>query len=229
MRSVVWGSRAGRWSVPGFKPMDRSVPFTRCSFAGSDIFLVGGGDRTNALLDSVEHSTITSDGSVTPFQPIDTAHLLTPRISHESIVVGQFLYTFGGRSGDTAFLDSVERARIASGTLDAFEPAGSLVRARLGHDVVIAGSSVFVLGGVNGPLAFVPDIERARFSEDGTLGAFAIASGARLLRPRFGFSSIQIGSYLYVLGGADGRLQPLDTIERSPIASDGSLGEFEAY
>jgi hypothetical protein len=123
-------------------------------------------------------------------------------------------------------LRSVERAMInADGTLGAFivDPNEQLMSASDGHAAVVVGSSLYIIGGVNGTPT--SRIERASLQANGLLGAFA-DSGVALEVPRFQPGAVVIGDYLYVIGGANGSGSPLDSVERAQINSDGTLGSF---
>jgi hypothetical protein len=90
----------------------------------------------------------------------------------------------------------------------------------------VIGDQLYVLGGVNGPLAYVDQAERATIASDGSLGAFAAVPGGTFVSPRVEVSLAVVGDYLYGFGGftADG---DSDTVEGAKIAADGSLGPFE--
>lgn len=188
-----------------------------------DRLYVIGGYRDEALA-SVEHADATG-GALGAFAT-DAAALVTARYGHASAVIGHYVYVLGGQA--SGVLASVERAEIrADGTLGPFAALRdrSLTTPRRGHVAVVIGGYLYVLGGAdsNGLLA---SIERAPIAADGTLGAFEAVSG-KLLDPRADFAAMAVGKALYVIGGAGARFS-LGTVERAPIASDGSLGAFAA-
>ena len=191
---------------------------------GSQLYVIGGfGDRP---LDSVEHSTISSGGTLGPFTTIPAATLTTPRQGHAIAVIGNYLYVLGGVGNST--LNSVERATIgADGSLSKFRPMTDIALAtpRHGHTATVIGNYLYIIGGA-GNSGALKDIERATINPDGTLGTFAAAPSTMLGTARSGHTAVMIGTHLYVFGGV-GNAGSLSTVERCPVDDDGSLGSFE--
>ncbi|HEY6035494.1 MAG TPA: hypothetical protein VIV58_14575, partial [Kofleriaceae bacterium] len=75
------------------------------------------------------------------------------------------------------------------------------------------------------------DLSVATVQADGSLGPFSTVSGVTLTSPRIGCSLAVVGDFLYVMGGSDPNNNnvSLTSLERAPIAADGSLGAFQAY
>ena len=180
------------------------LPFRRTTFAiGLQRFLPSydqaGGARQPSML-SIARSGATSE------------------------VVKGYLYVLGG-SANGAPLTSIERAVInADGSLGTFSAVPvALVAPRAGHESVVVGDYLYVLGG-SGSGGALASVERARIAADGTLGAFETVSSTRLTAPRKLASIAMVGAWLYVIGGADTEM--LNTVERASINVDGSLGPF---
>jgi Kelch motif protein len=192
---------------------------------GGFLYVIGG--STASALRSVERARINADGSLGAFGPIPGVTLLVPRGGHTSLKVGNFLYVLGGSAGTGGVLDTVERASInADGSLGPFTTVTSLslVTARYLHTTVVAGNSLYILGGAGASGTALSSIERATINADGTLGAFTAVSDSGLVAPRYGHTSIVVGRYVYVVGGLGNGI--LNSVERASINSDGSLGPF---
>jgi len=209
-------------SVPGMSLVTARQAHT-ATILGSYLYVVGG--FSNGSLSSVERASIAPDGSLGPFTTVVDAALTTARQGHASAVVGNFLYILGGFGGSA--LNTVERAIINSdSSLGPFMvvPNVNLTTARHGHATAIIGGYLYVVGGTgsSGPLQ---DVERATIGADGSLGSFAPVPAARLTSARSGHTTLAIGNYLYALGGlADNN--SLASVERAPLAADGSVGAF---
>ena len=88
---------------------------------------------------------------------------------------------------------------------------------------------LYVLGGEKhdsdgNAYGWTGSVEQAPIAPNGSLGSFASRADVALVTPRAAHASVVIGPWLYVLGGTAG--VPLSSVERAPIASDGSLGRF---
>lgn len=140
---------------------------------------------------------------------------------------GPGLYVVGGFDGQRA-RDDVYRAAINDdGTLEAFEPAGTLPAGRTGAALLVSGSTVVLAGGgVQGAfgMSFSNTVVVGELADDGSLGDFR--AGPALPGVRFHASGAVHGERLYVSGGVtgDGATQAdvfLATLD------DGGLSEWE--
>jgi N-acetylneuraminic acid mutarotase len=182
-----------------------------------------GGTGLGLGPEDIERTTLNPDGSLGPFT-IVAGRTLTGRSSHTAAVVGNYLYVLGGHSFSG---NSVERATInPDGSLGPFAPVSglTLVTARESHTSAVAGNYVYVVGG-NGNSGLLNDVERAPINADGSLGAFATVPDVGLVTARDRHTTAVVGNYLYVLGGRGGGGN-LNSVERAPIKTDGSLGPF---
>lgn len=103
----------------------------------------------------------------------------------------------------------------------------SLTQARTGAIAVRLGRWLYVIGGSVGGTP-VATIERALVHGDGSLGPFQAAG--TLSSSRAFASAAQIGSRLFVVGGASGTpAVPTASIEQAIIAGDGTLGGFSPW
>lgn len=150
--------------------------------------------------------------------------LVTARRGAASVLAGGGLFVIGGADRNVD-LASVERALVnADGSLAPFASSGALVQARHGHTATVIGSHVVVAGGAG--VAAAASVEVADVGGDGKLGAFRTAAVA-LTGERWQHTAVVIGNYLYLIGGTDGQTV-LTSVERAPIALDGTLGAFAA-
>ena len=100
----------------------------------------------------------------------------------------------------------------------------ALVTPRGGHASFVAGNRLYVIGGTSST-ATLSSIEQAIIDGDGSIEAFTTVTGSSLATARTGLTATAIGGYVYVIGGNDGTAA-LASVERAPLASDGTLGAF---
>lgn len=89
--------------------------------------------------------------------------------------------------------------------------------------VAVIGTWLYVVGGGDGIHA-IDSVERALIGDDGSIGPFAVVDGLRLVTPRDSAAVAIIAGSLFIVGGYGE--QPLSSVERAEIQSDGSLGPF---
>ncbi|HEY0482449.1 MAG TPA: hypothetical protein VGD37_33240 [Kofleriaceae bacterium] len=152
------------------------------------------------------------------------ATLVTGRSGATSAVIANYIYVIGG-SDRSGYLGTVERARVNfDGSLGPFVTyARNLVTPRAGHTCIIIGIFVYVIGGASS-LGSLDSVERAMIGPDGSLGQFDIVPGLALHAARRGSASVLLGNSLYLIGGTGNGV--LDSVERSTIEVNGSLGPF---
>jgi N-acetylneuraminic acid mutarotase len=192
---------------------------------GNSVYVIGGIINNTTTSNSVERASIANDGTLETFVPVPGITLTSPRNSHTSAIVGNYLYVLGGFTGSN-LLDSVERASIAAdGSLGPFELATgiSLMTGLVYHRSAVIGNHLYIIGG-SGSSGSLNVVERASIAADGSLGAFAQVPGVALTTPRAQHTAAVAGKYLYVFGGVNG--SRLDSVESAAIAPDGSLGSF---
>ncbi len=152
---------------------------------------------------------------------------VTARFGASAVVGDKYVWVLGGFDG--AGHNVVEQALInADGTLGAFTMTPSLTLDRYYHSSVRIGNWVYVLGGLSQGAA-TAKIERAPIKSDGTLGTF-VDAGTALSTARFSFATAVVGGWLYAMGGVSGvrcsSPTTLASVERAPIAADGTVGAF---
>ena len=183
-----------------------SVAFRRASFA------VG--------VDPMRNYEQAEYGHLTP--------MITPRFGTSAVVGDKYVWVIGGFDSTTGN-NIVEQALInADGTIGGFTATAPLVVGRYHQSAVRIGSWVYVLGGIAAGAAS-NKIERAPINSDGTLGTF-VDAGTTLSTARFSFATAVVGGWLYAMGGVTGVKcsgpTTLASVERAPIAADGTVGAF---
>jgi len=187
------------------------------------VYLIAG-NSVNGLSSDVDVVTAGMDGAVGT--PIKVGQLQFARMGHTSLVVGRYLYVFGGTGGGPQY---VERAMIDNdGRLGAFEVAqGVTVQTpRNGHASVIVGNYVYLIGGSSGTGSDLDSIERAQIDNNGDLGPFEQVAGRQLLAGRTRFSIAVSGTKLFIIGGQRNG-SPIENVERAELRPDASIGDFE--
>src|SRR6185436_8453800 len=102
------------------------------------VYVLGGGDQT--VLPTIERAKIDASTCLGLFAPV-SIKLMQPRAQFVTAVIGDWLYVFGGTGDNTNALDTIERARISSDGLGAFEPVSpKLARPRLGLSSAVIGN-----------------------------------------------------------------------------------------
>ena len=198
---------------------------------GDSIYLIGGsvddGHGHAAHRDDIEHATVNAHGELAPPSVISEA-LATARSAHTTVVADNSLYLIGGFADRG--LRSVEHARIhADGSLSPWElaPDVALSKPRRAASSVLIGDWLYIIGGTVDDGLADATIERARF-ERGALSAFSITHNVALVTPRSEHTSVVIGEWIYVLGGADQHGHALSLSERAHIGAGHRPSSFTA-
>src|SRR5262249_5990363 len=101
----------------------------------------------------------------------------------------------------------------------------ALITGRGQHAIVQTASFVYVIGGANANTSALTSVERAPINADGTLGTFTTLT-SQLVKGRLSHAAGVLGDSIYVIGGRDGSLNALDSVERAVINGDGTLAPF---
>lgn len=186
---------------------------------GDYLYVVGG--NNGSILGTLERAAINADGTLGAFATVDGITLNVPRSKHSCLVTPSYLYVFGGTtdqsySGGTSV---VERAPINNdGTIGAFTSLGNVTLAskRCGGTAIRAGQYVYLIGGESLTTGnpYSNAIDRATLYSDGTIGNFE-ATASVIAEKRGSAGGVQVGKYLYLLGGYNGAY--LDTVERASL------------
>lgn len=184
--------------------------------SGNYLYVLGGSNWTNNL-SSVERALFNSDGSLGPWEAMSS--MTTARYGHASVVIGGYIYALGGDGSG-----SVERAKInTDGSLSTWLAMSSMTEARIFLESVVAGNNIYALGGQMG----YTTVERAVISSNSSLGPWQNVTSMMTRRSSLGAATL--GGYLYAVGGYAGIPNgDLNTVERTRINTDGSLGPWGA-
>lgn len=180
-------------------------------------------------------STITWSTTQDLPQGVSGHHALFVPIDDAGGVTVQRVYVTGGSRNDDAPVTDVNFATIQSdGSLSGWTTGTALPAAREFHRTVAAtpfnskvqGSGhLYVLGGMDDTGTPVTDVQRATFSDDGTLGTFSASTP--LPEGLHSFGAVIFRSAIYVVGGAATGDVPVATVYRSFIDTLGVLGAWE--
>ena len=150
----------------------------------------------------------------------------TPRSGAAAIEIDGVIHVIGGALSDK-FLDSSEYSRIQpDGSLGPWQPGPSLNGKRGFSSAVRFNNHVYVVAGARGPNGqiLLDSVERSEIMPDGTLGKWSTEKQI-LNNTRRCIKLALLGNQIYAFGGFAGVL--LDSVERTTIQPDGSLGEWE--
>ncbi|MEB3204783.1 MAG: hypothetical protein VKP57_08785 [Candidatus Sericytochromatia bacterium] len=185
---------------------------------GGKILAVGGQAAGTALA-STETSTWQGDNSPGAFTSSQT--MGTTRAYPAAVVIGDYVYVFGGESGGTP-RNTIERAPIdATGNLTGgfSTVTGTLVTARSRTMPLIFGGRIYLIGG-RGPAGPLASVESAPVNADGSIGSFS-TSAVTLQAAREGAYGQFLGTRFIVIGGRTTGNTLLNTVESSTLGVGG--------
>jgi hypothetical protein len=144
---------------------------TRAVRVGNDLYLVGGSDQVGQV-NTLERTTISSDGALGAMTAVADVTLVSARRKHAALVIGQYLYVLGGKASSA--LDSVERcAFMIANQIGSFSTETStLPSPRARYASVSSGRYVYLIGGFDENFAIMNSVDRAAVRSDGSLGPF---------------------------------------------------------
>ncbi len=142
-----------------------------------------------------------------------------------------YLYVIGGTLSWRSIYGDVQRAKInADGSIESFQPAGTLLKKRAGHTTVRAKDKIIVLGGstpVGASVTIGATTEVGTLKADGSLGDFV--EGPKMPEGLMHHTAVVQGDYLFVFGGrGNAKGVSVNQVLRSRLAADGTPGPFEA-
>lgn len=167
--------------------------------SGHRLYVAGGASIENGFLNTVEWSTIRSDGQLEAWQ--QSPPLTEPRGFLALVAANDYLYAIGGANGKNGIhlLNSVERARIhEDGRLGPWAPVSSMTTPRRGPAALVSNGYLYAIGGYNG--IFLRNLERAQLLPNGDLGRWEVVNSL-LTTDRYIHGAALQGDHLYVVGG----------------------------
>ena len=167
------------------------------------LYVIGGGQGSNCCLNNVWYSQLGANGAPGNWS---TAQLPDNVLRASAVVNNGYLYVIAG-SGSTSARNRVLYAPIgANGAPGTWTTLTAPWTARRDQAAVAAGGYLYVMGGCsdnNHPAtAELPDVWKAQFNADGSLGTWATTSA--FSSPRRSMVAVASGAYLYAFGGARG-------------------------
>jgi N-acetylneuraminic acid mutarotase len=196
-----------------------------CAVIGHWLYVIGGKDQPNHVLNTIERAQINPDGSLGAFAMV-TGELQMPRYGASSVVYGTTLYVAGGADQSNA-LANAEQAPIApDGELGGFtRTAGNLSTGRLDAYAMIAGDKLYVIGGEATTAGmYVANADVGVIAADGSIAAFT-TKASLLANARGGFATARVGNFLYAIGGSQSPSITLSSVEAASIAGN-MIGSF---
>lgn len=196
------------------------------TIANNYLYIIGGIDRNDQYVKTVEYAQIQKDGNLGPWH--NTSPLLEGRFYLAAASYGGYLYALGGGGGEVGDnnipLASVERAVIHSdGSLGEWQHHSYLTTPRRGLKAEVVGKHLYAIGGYNGQ--FLRSTERLDFEK----------STEWILEPnkanvdRYIHATAQSNNHLYLLGGHVNKENKMSygDVETSPIGPSGELGPWQ--
>jgi hypothetical protein len=199
---------------------------------GNFVYVIGG-INNGTYLSTIERATVDVNGNLSTFSDAGVS-LVLARQGHTALFVNQQLYVIGGAS--ISYTPTVERAAVdGNGNLGPFATVSgvTLTTARGAHGTAVIGHNDYIIGGNDN--SALDSIESATFSSNGDLSTFTPLAGITLATKRFGFASVNIGHWLYIVGGGTDIVTDsgtssayLTSFERAPFDQAGLTGTFSA-
>jgi hypothetical protein len=199
---------------------------------GNFVYVIGGFNN-GTYLPSVERATIDVNGNLSNFSDAGVT-LVLGRSGHTALFINQQLYVVGGLS--ISYTPTVERAAVdGNGNLGAFATVSgvTLTTARGAHGSTVIGHNDYIIGGSDN--SALDSLESATFSTNGDLSTFTPVIGISLSTKRLGFGSVNVGHWLYVIGGVSDTANDagsgssyLTSFERAPFDQTSLTGTFGA-
>jgi choice-of-anchor C domain-containing protein len=124
---------------------------------------------------------------------------------------------------------TVERTVVnGDGSLGPWTAASAMLLPRSNHAVMSVGNRIYVLGGVNHCMLSdtTPSVEWALVNPDGSLGNWQTTSS--MTTGRFQHGAVAVGNHIYAIGGGAAGPIAFNSVERTVVNPDGSLGPWQA-
>jgi hypothetical protein len=196
--------------------------------ATDDVVVIAGGMREGGTA-NVSVSKIADDGTLA-FE--DGPELAKSRFHGAAVLVNGRVYATGGLDGLGTSLDTIETATLDGTTLSTWSAERVLPAPVSHHGLATDGHALVVTGGlkrVGNDFAndvFYDGIYRSEIAEDGSLGEWKQIGTTPF--PIAVHASFVHAGYLYLMHGLDNDTSQFrKSIERAPLAADGTLGAWE--
>ncbi len=190
---------------------------------GDYVYLVGG-NLSGSRYDTIERYPINPDGSIGSYQMLNPMNVT--RVSHGAVVYGDYMYAIGGYGNSIGWFDSTEYTNInPDGTVGTWNMSTTLPVKLNNFGIVAHNGYVYVIGG-DSAIGARDSVYRSKIDAiDGSLGAWTLEEKS-LTTPRRWAEAVQIGNFIYMIGGDNGSTQ-INSIEKATINPvDGSLSTW---
>jgi N-acetylneuraminic acid mutarotase len=195
---------------------------TKLALIGDTLYSFGGYGGT--LLDSVEYTTISHDGSVGSWKMASESMLLPRYVNSVKSADGN-TYVIGGHDQNKGVgITDVEWATPqAEGDVNSWKITSALNTGRYGLASAKNGKTLYALGGLTG-LEYLDSIEKSSVLPSGELSSWQETTAMTTARATF--SALVHNSYFYVLGGtnSNGYLRSVEVASINPEGDPGFWG-----
>lgn len=134
---------------------------------------------------------------------------VVPRHSHTSVVYGDSMFVYGGKS-KTGVLEDLVEFKFETQSWSTIQGDGTKPGTRYGHSAVIHENAMYIFGGRDNDDKTHNDIFEFRFD---TLRWTKITPGGHPPPPRFYHSLVVFKDSIYLFGGSDGSAKLSDFFE----------------
>lgn len=190
----------GPWQTAN--PMPDSIANSSASVWNNRIYVIGGLDENQNLLNTVYSATFQTDGSLSAWAT--QAPLPEPLYTQAGAANG-FIYISGGINGGGGTQNTVYYTKInADGTLAGWNQTSPLPHAVSEFGLVAANGLIYSMGGFYDtvPIGSTGSFYSVAVKGDGSLNSWS--SGTSLPQPEYFFGVAASDSYIFVSGGANG-------------------------
>ncbi|MDE1925221.1 MAG: hypothetical protein KGH79_03505 [Patescibacteria group bacterium] len=211
------------WSDTGVSLATLGAPVIWQNFAviGDNLYFFGGETATSSYTPSIWRA---SDQAPTSWAPVSSLPAASPVARSGVAIYNGNVYLFGGIVAGTSAVYTKNICTASLASLGAWTCNNSFPTTLALPDIIIAGSTVYSIGGTTNGSTWVGTVQHASMSNlsswltDVTLGTGtgAGASGAPIV----------VGNAMYLIGGAASNGQLSETIYSAPVANN---LPFQAY
>lgn len=215
----------GSWNTTTALPVGRQGAHASTVVANGYLYIVGGGQAT--AVNTVYYTKINADGTLGAWQ--SSANTLpVARNNNATIVIGGYLYSFGGINSSVS-QTAVYFAKLNSdGSIGAWQTATNglpLKRSSIG--AVYANGYVYIPGGYDDTATNPTTVYYARVTPDGTVGSVGTWSTTTALPNGYANSSLVIANgYMYVMGG-NSSAAAQSVVYYAKLNTDGTVGSWQ--
>ncbi len=197
------------------------VPIEEGATPGNYVFTLGGADSANVATTAVYRAKVQQTGALDAWNTSQTA-LPAARAYHTTVgataytaaldttTTGAYLYVIGGKDGAGKTMNTVYHARVGlDGQVGSWSTGPALPVPLHSASAAVFRGYIYLAGGADSAGKAQAQMYRASVSIDGALGAWE--SITALPAARSHFALVNLGPYLYAIGGETGTTTPVST------------------